>query len=211
MEEFPLVYACEGYENQIRLISVLGILSKKEMKRLGIWFCHSHTASNDLEQLLGTYNDVTLAIDPNLNKQWLYAGMIGPRILINPNLVFRDDVFILPTDQSAYSPTIDGSLFERFEQDKAKTREQKTTLVSDRMKSKVQGYLEVNVPGVVSPEHFIGVLAYEERLEEMKRAFFPLQVVAYKNASGTNFPGDNSYFEAYEQFLKVTKSVCQLC
>lgn len=217
--EIPLVFTTSLYAFD-KILLTGKILSKKQLREQGISF-EQHTSSYvSLEHALGTYDDVTLFIDP-LFRSDLYGGMlnVGPRIIFDRRLLYQEGVYMLPMDQGGYYDGLNDQprkRFPYFEQDKMHTSDAKDRFIDEM---NIQSIIEANDPlsfqGVPCPEvHVPGevplslaraflmheryIEKFQERLEVAGKVIVPF----HEREEGHMVPDSLSLLAAYKHTLK---------
>jgi hypothetical protein len=142
------------------------------MMRRRIDFMPNTSAPRELEEKFGTMNDITLHPDLEFARGWLYGGPFGPRLVFNPEVMFRDDVFILPVDQQGYFTKMRDELDSRFtdiEKDKCKTREEKLKLLDEYSRSDRAIVPEIHVPTRLELGQLKAVLLYHQDADKYRK------------------------------------------
>ena len=199
------------------------ILSKGQLTKLGISFQQHTTSYVSLEHALGTFDDVTLFIDP-LFRSDLYGGHfnLGPRIIFDREVLYQEGVFMLPTDQGAY---YDGLAdrprprFQNFENDKMKSREEKDRFIARMNIDSIIGSEnplifesvpcpEVHVPREIALSMARAYLIHADFVERyrQKPELQGKPVIPFFGKNGTLSPPDSlSLLQAYKEYLRLVE------
>lgn len=164
-EDLPVIFCCPSYTLE-SIIKTGGILSKQELIKRKIPFVRNTSSPEGLEPILNTNNDVTLYVDKTFERVNIYGGFGCPRIILDESLLFKEDVFILPSDQYRYDPRREDceNWHFKFESDKRKTKESKIKLLKEYRESDGKVPLEVHVPTQVELKYFKMILVNKQEL-----------------------------------------------
>ncbi len=217
--QIPLVFTTSFYAFE-KILSTGKILSKEQLRKLRIPF-EQHTSSYvSLEHALGTFDDVTLFIDP-LFRSDLYGGMfnLGPRIIFDRQILYQEGVFMLPMDQGGYYDGLEDKpreSFPRFEQEKMRSSKVKDRFIDDMKIGEIMkadnplSFKEVPCPEVHIPRevalhwarafliHTNYVQKYQKRPELEGKIIVPFHGRDNKN-TGDMIPDSLSLLAAYKR------------
>lgn len=162
-DDLPIVFSClfDAFDG---IIKDGAIFSKDELVKRGKK-PHEHPTSKGLDYKLGTSDEVTLFVDKTFSKGQHYGSPFGPRLVFNIDLIFRDDIYVLPVDQNMYDEHTEGSLSERFEEDKCRTKKQKEQLLKEYNESDGAIAPEIHIPAKVELQLAKLILIYEPHLK----------------------------------------------
>lgn len=221
--DIPLFFTA-GYPEFESILSIGKILSKKQLTELKIPFKQHTTSYGKLEQVLGTFNDVTLFIDP-LFRSGVYGGFLdlGPRMLFDRQILYEDGVYMLPHDQSGYFNSLEErptEIFQNFEKDKMISPEEIDKFIQSMDIGSVVNVEdplefrrtlpcpEVHVPREIAIDWIKGVMIHTRYIDEYeKRSELDGKIIVpflpKKNSSVDLLSPDSiSLLNAYKNYLQ---------